>query len=59
MSFDLFTIDIIPEDYSYFLGFITLKNWSQENSIRSLFSFTIYHKFIYIDLFFFHLLGEI
>ncbi len=59
MSFDLFTIDIIPKEKSYFIGFIALKNWSKESNIRSLFSFTIYYKLIYIDLFFIHLLGEI
>ena len=58
MSFDLFTFDVIPEDRCYGVRFFSIKNWN-DNSYRSLFSITKYHKFIYIDLFFIHLLGEI
>jgi len=58
MTFDLFTIDFIPEDRAYGIYFFSIKNW-EKNTVRSLFSFTSIHKFIYIDLFFIPLLEEI
>ena len=55
-TFELFCIDIINMDKEYAIAFFTIKSWKTLKD-RSFLSIQFNHKF-YIDLLFFHVLGE-